>query len=178
MNRIIIGFSKSKKILPIFSWLIRLVEGTKYSHVYVKFPKKTLKTDLIYHASGLMVNFMGEKAFEDNHKTIEEFQIFISDDCYHNVLNYAAVNSGASYSVAQIFGIAAIRLFAVFGKVIKNPFSNSGYVCTELVAEILKEINIKINKPVESIGLRDINNLVKSFKKTTVSKENFYGNEK
>lgn len=61
MEQITIGFSKSKKFLPIGSWLIRAYMGTPYSHVYLKFYSQSLNRTLIYEAVGGGVRFIGSK---------------------------------------------------------------------------------------------------------------------
>jgi hypothetical protein len=49
---------------------------------------------------------------------------------------------GSPYGVGQIIGFAPVLFMRIFGKRIKNPFySGSSYVCSELVSDILIEID-------------------------------------
>ena len=137
MRDIYIGFSKSKKFLPLLSWAIRALENTKFSHVYVKQNTK-FDIDLIYQASGTQVNFMNHLIFHEKNETVREFKFEVSDLAYETYMKFALTNVGRSYGVKQIFGIGLMKLFALE----KNPFPNGSadYVCSELVAEILYEL--------------------------------------
>jgi len=155
MKSVTIGFSKARSKLSILSWIIRKVEGTEFSHVYMKLKNGKID-DLYYHASGSRVNFMGSRIFNHKNITIEEVELDVSNKKYYSMLNFAIDKVGEPYSISQLFGILIVRLFALFNKNINNPFGKRGYVCTELVGEILNLDSKKINKELNSIGLKDI----------------------
>lgn len=157
MKTITIGFSKPRTVFPILSWIIRMWEGSEYSHVFVRIIARNIKNDLFYHASGLSVNFMGNDLFYKNHKVLDEFIIEIDEDKYLRMLDIAIDRVGYPYSIGQLLGIVMIRLFRIFGKKINNPFGKSGYICTEIAAEVLKEVcGVEIEKELNSITLNDI----------------------
>lgn len=137
MKSIYIGFSKPKKFMPIYSWIIRLVEGTPFSHVYVRSSTK-YGVGLIYQASGTSVNFQSEVYFYHKAEVINEFEFEVSDQAFDAYMRFALLRVGAPYGIMQAIGIGLSSLLGFD----ENPFGSgrSKYVCSELVGEILYEI--------------------------------------
>lgn len=129
LKRITVGFSKPKSGFVSFADAIKKVIGSDFSHTYIKFKADSFNRVLIYQASVTAVNFMAEERF-------------------NKTLQFAIDQVGTSYGMSQIFGILYVKALGLFGIKAKNPFPNGSgnYVCSELVAQILKEI----------IGLRSI----------------------
>jgi len=141
MANLIIGFSKPKKWFEPFSWLIRLVTSSPFSHAYIKFYSQSYDRTLIYQASGLKVNFIGQPMFDSSELTVAEFTIPITDDALESTVQYAIDRCGSSYGILQILGFGAVLFMRTFGKKIQNPlYSGDTYVCSELVSDILIEI--------------------------------------
>jgi len=166
VRRLIIGFSRPKKGFKPFSWIIRLVEWTPYSHVYIRSYSVGLDVDLIYQASGAQVNFMGLEMFRSHATIIDEFEVEISDEQYRSFMRWAIINSGADYSIKQILGIALFKMFNLD----RNPFKNGtkAWVCAELVEFVLmKFIGVSIDeKELETAGPKKIHEICNSnFKK-------------
>lgn len=132
-----IGFSKPKNsIFPIYSWAIRAIYCTKYSHVYVRWYSNAAEADIVYEASGTSVKFKAGSIFDKKAETVHSYELEIDRETYRKLLNYCMNNAGVSYGIAQALGIAIAKLF----KLDKNPFSNDrkAQVCSELVGAILK----------------------------------------
>lgn len=121
MRRIVIGFSTTKEFKP-FSWAIRAVLGTPFSHTYIKFKSDKFDRVLVYQASGTMVNFMEEKRVLETHKIIQEFEFEVSDEVYTKTIQFAIDKSGVPYGMSQIFGILYVKALGLFGIKAKNPF--------------------------------------------------------
>jgi hypothetical protein len=127
MRKIFIGFSKPKKMFfPIYSWAIRAIEGTKFSHVYVRHETK-YGLDIVYQASGAQVNFMNGTLFFKKAEPVREFCFEVSDHAFDAYMTFALKNVGKPYGLLQVFGIA---LYALFG-LKKNPFpsGSANYIC-------------------------------------------------
>jgi len=156
MKTIIIGFSKSKKFLPIGSWLIRLFEQTPYSHVYLKFHSESLNRTLIYEAVGSGVRFIGSTAWEQHAQEVASFDVDIIQCNYITLLQYCIDNAGIEYGYMQNIGISLAKLLNLK----TNPFQ-TGKNCSELVSEILKVEGFKpvINKDL--ITPKDVYNMLK-----------------
>lgn len=155
-----VGFSKSRKSLPIVSLLIRLIERTKFSHAYVKFPVKRWELDLIYQATGSGVGFSGPKAFEHDHEVVEEYEIEVSDEAKDRILKWCAERAGQKYSKKEICGFLIKRLANVFGIKMANPFKDEGYVCTELASEIMTLCGYEAPENLNDMGLVETREMV------------------
>lgn len=139
MRKMWVGFSKPKGWFKPFSWAIRLVEGTPYSHVYFRIYSESIGLDLIYQASGTQVNFMGITHFENQAICLAEFELpDVDGDDYKSFMREAVINAGAAYSTKQPLGIFLIKVFNLR----KNPFRNgkAAWVCSELVGYVLCKI--------------------------------------
>lgn len=140
MAKIYVGFSSPKTWKP-FAEAIKLAEGTQFSHIYIRMPTKAkYGQDLIYHASGLAVNFMSSVIFESHNNIIKEFELDIDPETYNKTIAFAISKAGIPYGVKQILGIAICILGRKLGKTWKNPFADGdcSYICSELVAEIAR----------------------------------------
>lgn len=142
MEKIIIGFSRPKSGFQPFSWLIRGVNRTPYSHTYIKYYNSFADRWTIYQASGTKVNYIGETRFNDVEVICGEFEIDITLDTKKKTVQYAIDMVGTPYGVKHIIGIGAVMIARLFGKKIKNPLydGNATMVCSELVTDILTEI--------------------------------------
>lgn len=153
MRTIAIGFSTTKKWMPL-SWLIQKVQKTPYSHVYIKFTSDKYQRNLIYQASGLQVNFVGENVFDEKEQIIKECQLQVSEETYTKMMTFAIDKAGYPYSIKQLFNIV---IYMVTGKAHTLSDGRSGYVCSELAGEMLKTIlNVPITEDLDIITPKDI----------------------
>lgn len=173
MDKLYIGFSKPKNNkFPIFSWAIRLVENTPYSHVYIKWHSDYLERDIIYQASGSSVNFMEGSYFNNKAETLYEYEINIPNKSSKIAKQKAMDYSNRPYGIKQIFGILIVKIAKLFNKEIKNPFSDgkATWVCSEIVANILIELGYNINISLDNVTPKDIYNFLESIKKNGENK--------
>lgn len=155
MKTIAIGFSRPKKFM-ILSWLIRKIQRTEYSHVYIKFQSDKYKRNLVYQASGLQVNFVGEEVFKDHCEIVKECSIQVSDEIYTKMMTFAIDRAGYPYSIEQLFNIV---IYMITGKARTFSDGRSGYVCSELVGEMLRTIlGVLIKKDLDIVTPKDIYN--------------------
>lgn len=174
MTSITIGFSRPKGWFVPFSWLIRLVTWSPYSHVYIKFYSKTYRRYLIYQASGLKVNFIGKKLFDSEEIIFKEFEIPITSRVKGKTIEFAIDKCGYPYGVKQIVGFGWVLLARVFGKKVKNPFySDSSFFCSEMVGDVLDYMmDEKDPMSPSTSSPKDIYDFIvsKGFKSLSVSK--------
>jgi hypothetical protein len=170
MSNIIVGFSRPKGLFEPFSWLIRVVEWTPYSHTYIRFYSQTYDRWLVYQASGLKVNFIGWSKFESVEHIYAEFTIPISDQAMIGTVENAIDICGAPYGVGQIIGFGWVLLVRAFGKTVKNPFySGSSFFCSELVSDVLADIkSVSDTMDPSAAGPREVYNflMTKGYKST------------
>lgn len=161
MNQIIIGFSTPKKrsFLP---WLIRKAMKTDFSHVYVKFYSKAIDRTLIYQASGMHVNFIGESAFLQTNKIIAEFSIDVTEEQRTQVLARSVDLVGKFYGIKQLIGMGWVYLCHSFGKRVKNPFSDGSktYICSEIGGDALVTLGKEI-EDLDTLSPKDLYDILR-----------------
>lgn len=152
-----IGFSRPKNSkFAFFSWAIRAVDKTPYSHVYVRWFSKTAETWVTYEAAGHSVRFLSNKLFEKNLDVVKEFEIKLSEECWPKLLRFCLDNASVSYGKKQILGIALAKAF----RLKQNPFKDEEdtMVCSELVGRVLEHMGITFDKPLDLLDPKDIFN--------------------
>lgn len=132
MSDFYIGFSTPRSWFKPLSWLIYWVEGIPFSHCYVRIPSKTYFRDVVYQAKGMTVHFMGSKRFIKTQKVVCEYHIKLSEEQKIRLMQFCMDEAGEGYGVMQLIGIGLVRLIALFGTKVKNPF-HDGMICSEPV---------------------------------------------
>lgn len=138
MREVTIEFTRPKgKLFPLFSWAIRAIERTPYSHVRLTW-LSTSGEPLIYEASGASVKLIGRYA-ADKHEVevVESYTFYLDSHQYKRLIGLFRF-AGVRYGVFQILGIGLAKWF----KLAKNPLSKGSrqQVCSELVAYFLQEV--------------------------------------
>lgn len=154
--RIWVGFSRPKKGLAWASKLIRLVEKTDYSHVYLRWQSKS-GAECFFHAAETRVQFWGGEIARDRLNILEEYWVDITAEDYRKLIAFTHRNSGREYGFGQLIGMAAQRLFGLK----KNPLADGrrSWVCSEAVGYFIEDIlNHDLNKDLEVAGPKYINN--------------------
>lgn len=157
-TNITLGFSRPKK-WKLFAQIIMFTYGIPYDHVYIRYRSDKFDRDLIYQASSIMVNFMGEILFEEENVIVKEFKFQISDDERTEMIRYAIDNAGKPYGILSAIGLGIVRLAEIFGKKIKNPFGdgNKTYICCELGSYVLEQYaHINIPFDLDTISPKDL----------------------
>lgn len=143
MSNIIVGFSRPKAWFEPFSWLIRLVTWAPMSHAYIRYYNSYAQRWIVYQASGLKVNFIGENAFNSAENIIAEFSLPISDAAQQKLVQGAIDTLGSPYGIWQVVGFLWIILMRKFGKTVSNPlYSASSFFCSELTSDDLEELGL------------------------------------
>ena len=139
MRKITIGFSRPKARFQLFADAIMAVDGSNFSHAYVRFHMDSYDRDVVFQASGLKVNLIEWNNFQAIETVVKEFAIPTSNETQLYVVQFAIDNLGAPYDIAGIVDVAAEKFAKLFGKKIKPPVSQNGYYCSELVAHVLED---------------------------------------
>jgi hypothetical protein len=164
MDRFIIGFSTNLHATAVMAAVIRSVEGTKYSHTYLKFWSETLQRYLIYHAAGNKVSFTNEKRFAEHSTIIEEYEIKINATDKAALLQFCVDIVDTPYGRMQLIGMGIARIAAKLGWHIKTPFKDGPktQVCSELVGRALALLGVQIDaRRLEIDGPKFINEIVR-----------------
>lgn len=162
MGQITFGFSRPKTWKP-FAALIMAAYGIPYSHSYVKIYSEKYNRFLIYQASSTMVNFMNMETFNEEALVVHETQIEVSEEQRSEIIRFAIDTCGKPYGVKEIFGMAWVRINELFGREVKNPYSDQDktLVCSELTAIVLRDcLNIQLPKDPDDMTPKDVYDLL------------------
>lgn len=158
MRTIDIYFTRSSKKIAFFSWLIRVLWQTEYSHTAIGFHSNKYDKDLIYHASGVGLNFSSMSVFNSQHTLVYKKTLEVSDVVYDSIISKAIDLSGTKYGILQSLGVglAYVKVRLGIGK--SNPFKDgrSKWICSEWVAEVLSMIYPDYNPNLETISPKDV----------------------
>lgn len=156
MPTMFVGFSRPRKWFVPISWLIRLVNGTPFSHTYIRMYSSSIDRYLVYEAHAQGLTFCGREYFEKNVVVLQEFPRQITEEQKKLILQFCVDHALEKYSVKQNFGILYVKFMLwAFGKNVKNPWPG-GWNCVEVLARLAELIDVKIEKDPDSVDLNDI----------------------
>lgn len=140
MNIIYVGFSKPKS-WKIFAQLIMFGYGIPYDHVYIRYFSKEMNNWMIFQASKTNVNMMSQATLEQDNFIVKEFEVQLTNENMAAMQEFASSSLGRPYGIKECFGLAWVRVCALFGKVVSNPFKFTGstYVCSELAGYVCEQ---------------------------------------
>lgn len=158
MKTLTIGFSKSSKKFGIFSWIIMWGQGTKFSHVYLKYKADWADRDIYFQASHTSVNFMNSARFLGEETVIQEFEFAVDDAKFAKMQDFCLDNSAKPYGILSVFGFAYKIILNRFGFKVHNPICNAAQtpVCSQLIAELLADLDVTIPMDIEDITPLDL----------------------
>lgn len=154
---ITIGFSTPKEF-KIGSALIRTIERTDFSHVYIALAPRLnspLPFTKVFQASYGDVNCLTYANFKDKNEIFFEKAIEVDEKAYYEVANWLWSQLQKPYAFTQLLGIA-------FNSSIGKQGDDS-YICTELVARLLKDkLKLDIRQSLDYIGLNDMKEIIEA----------------
>lgn len=147
--KIVIGASKNNLIgSKAIQWWMK----TKYSHVYSRWHLNSQDKEIVYQASHGMVHFVSYENFIKSNEIVEEFTLELTDIQFKEFSAKCIDLAGEKYS--------KLELFQIFIQGISNnniKFADqSGYICSELMCELLESLGCKFDKPKHLVTPRDI----------------------
>jgi hypothetical protein len=149
MKKIVIGASKNDLIgsKAIQWWL-----NTDYSHVYVRWYLSSQEREIVYQASHGMVHFTSLEHFTRDNLIVKEYVIDLTDEQFKKFSGKCIDLAGESYSKLELLQIFIRDIF----KEKINFQDQPGYICSELMCELLEDIGIKFTKPKHLVRPDDI----------------------
>lgn len=143
---------------PWFSWMVRLFEGTDYSHVRLMW-KTGRGVPCVYEASAGGLHFKGPIADRGSVEIIYEFSVWITQYDKGRLVDMCVRHAGLEYGKRQVLGIALARLMGVN----YNPLSRGSrrQICSEVVLGFLSDIcGWKTDLNRDLAGIKDIYDLM------------------
>jgi hypothetical protein len=146
---LVIGASGSSLIgSKLIQWWI----GANYSHVYARWYLSSQERNIVYQASHGMVHFIEFRNFKSVNTIVEEFHIDLPDDKFKKLSQKCIDLAGQPYSRLELL---QIFLCDVTNGRFKTQ-DQKGYICSELMCEILMDLGYKFNKPKYLVNPKDI----------------------
>lgn len=148
--RVIIGFSRNDK--KIGSKLIAWWMGSEFSHCYVRWYLKSQEQFIVYHAAQGMVHFKSFENFKRENTVVDEISLELTDEQFRNFSSKCIDLAGVKYSY--------IELIQIFLSNISNDYfhfeDQPGYICSELIGDLLLDLDISLPKPKHLLTPVDI----------------------
>ena len=154
--QILIGFSSAKK-WHILTAIVKLVEGTPFSHVYVRVIDG--EKDFVCNIAPDEERSIPYNDFLQANRIEREFPLPYAADRLESIVKKLEPSSHL-YNFYKIFAIA-------WGRLIRNPKAKSvsflwnrrgGIICTEYAAEILTAAGYHIDVDLMAVGPKGIFN--------------------
>jgi hypothetical protein len=156
-----IVFTKPKKrILPIFSWIIRLLYKTESSHVAVIL--EFLENKVVYHAQKGSTRLESLHHFKRQNTIVDYYSVTTSKEENNKIKKYILRNLGKKYAYLQNLGILIDKIFRIKDNVIDS--GDSRVNCSEEVLNILRltKLEPKLDKfNPDLVSPRDLKRLLR-----------------
>lgn len=138
MRSITIGLSYPNHF-KIGACAISLYTHRLYSHALVYWDSPSIQETLVYQASLGMVHFCSMENFKQNNDIIKEFKLNLTDNQFTKLVKKCVQLAGIEYSKLELLNI-------FLDQTLKKDIlgDQPGFICSELVADLLEEI---FNKP-------------------------------
>lgn len=150
MRTIYIGFSKPAST-KLGSELIRWWIKKPYSHVFVAWKSDQISRVLLYHAAHGSVHFRSYAAFAQENTVVRLYKIELSEEQYVALVQKCVDLSGISYGYSELIKILAKDTCDLLGFQCKMVENSRGYICSELLAELLKELGAEFTRPAHLV---------------------------
>jgi len=157
--------TKPRSPLAFVGQLIRILEGIGYSHVSFFFDDQRLQRRIGYETALGGADFISEEAFFRKNIKVKTWTILVTEDELLDLYRYLWDIEGTKYGKLQIIGLSIKRVAKMFGKKIKNPFSDgtTTQVCLETIGRSLEKISKVKAQNWDELGLTEIDELLKPF---------------
>ena len=146
MVELYIGFSTPKNKNKVGALAIRWWMGKPYSHVFVAWKSKTHQKTLVYHAAHGNVHFVEFKRFAEENNVIKLYKLSIPETSYKGLVGKCIDLAGISYGYLELVKILAYDICDSLNVSIKMS-NDKGYICSELLADLLLELGVTFDRP-------------------------------
>lgn len=138
MSSVIFGFSKPVNF-NLLSAAIEAVEKRPFSHCYVRFKEPVSQKDVVFQASGLVVNMCLFETFRTEHIPVEEFELPVTDSEFAALWNEVLSELGVSYSVLQL-------IYILINKLVRTKTGDApGEICSKLAAQVSTILGLPVS---------------------------------
>jgi hypothetical protein len=147
-----ITIGASRNNCKIGSRLLQWWMGTDYSHVFVSWDLHTQERTIVYHAAHGMVHFKSLTNFFIDDEITHRVKLELTDEQFKKLSQTCIDLAGIPYSKLELLQIFLCDITKGRIKTEDQP----GYICSELVGELLTDLGYKFNKPQYLLTPKDI----------------------
>ena len=157
-----IQFTRPQGGFKPLSSLIRVIQGTPYSHVRLHWVNSS-GVPLVYEASRSSVSFQGPLA-QKNHPVdiLDDYSFELDRQQYRKLVEVCMTYAGIDYGKLQLVGIGIRDLLNLED----NPFAdgNNSLICSELVGRVLLEVlHMDICDDFDTIGPKELHKFLRGY---------------
>lgn len=162
MKEIEVVFTKSKKWLPLVSWLIRLYTWKPYSHVAGSHEIRNWGKRY-YQASEGRVNYEYETFFHKKHEIVKSYKIKVNEALERESKKAFYQQAGNKYATMQNIGVVWVDINKLFGRKIDNPYK-AGKNCSEILYNtVFKKLIPELDYNPDTIKPHHIEDIIKTY---------------
>lgn len=147
--QIIFGASRNELI---GSKILQIHMKTDYSHVYVRWYLESQERTIVYQASHGSVHFQSLDNFTRDNIIVREFILDITEEQFKKFSQKCIDLAGEKYSKLELL---QIWLSDALGGMIQFK-DQPGYICSELMCELLEDLGLIFDKPKYLVKPKDI----------------------
>jgi len=147
---IYVGFSRPNKF-RVFSFLIMLILGIKFSHVYIKFYDEYTSKWIVFEASHGEVHLIESSNWLKRNVVVREEKFEIDEDHRREIIRFMIDHLQKPYSYKNIFAIIIHQIVGL--RVLED--GPKAFICSELIALALDN-KIQFKKPLDLVTPKDI----------------------
>lgn len=147
---ILIGFSKPKA-WKIGAELIKWWIQKPYSHVFVCWKSERFSRVLLYHAAHGSVHFLSLERFKESNEIVKLYEILLTEEQYKGLIQKCIDLSGIDYGYAELIKILVKDTCDLLGFQCKMVENSRGYICSELLAELLIGLGAVFTRPAHLV---------------------------
>lgn len=144
--QVYVGFSRPKD-WKIGAEAIKFWIRKPYSHVFVSWKSDKISRQLVYHAAHGKVHFLSMDRLLKENEVESMYKVEISEAQYIRLVQQCIDLAGESYGHYELFKILLKDTCDSLGFQCKIVENSRGYICSELLAELLVELGAEFDRP-------------------------------
>ena len=165
--KITVLYAKPKMRFPVFSWLIRLAEGTHGSHVAILICFES-DTSVVFESVSPKSRIISDKRWNDHYETLKEWDFAITEEQIKPSLLWVADNTDKDYSRFQCLLIGIAELCGGWVKTLvrkQNPNGSEYLICVEAASRFATQfLGLKFSSPPDVLGLKEFIDTLDQYK--------------
>jgi hypothetical protein len=145
--KLLIGFS-TPKTWKIGAEAIKLWIRKPYSHVFVAWKSERFSQVLVYHAAHGSVHFLSMERLLKENRVVRLYELEITEEQHTALVSKCIDLAGERYGYIELLKIFVKDVCDLLSIQCTMIHNDRGYICSELLAELLSELGAKFDRPL------------------------------